>query len=337
MPDVRASLRCLPRVRLAHLPTPMEALPRLAAYLGLSSLQVKRDDCTGLGLGGNKVRKLEFALGAAVKSGADCVVCGGVVQSNSARQVAAACAKLGIECHLGIMRGRLKTTEPGYEDTGNILLDHLFGAIIHNIPWSADRNLALRGIEADLRAAGRHVYFVPYGASDALGAMGYVLAAEEIVAECPDVAWIVHASGSAGTQAGLLAGLLAIDHSARVIGVDVDADAVRVKADVCRLGREAAIMLGVGSRWNDACAEVVPDWSGPGYGLTDTMTEEAIRLAGRYEGLVIDPVYSGKAMAGLVGLARQGRFRDTEPVVWIHTGGAPGLFAYPTTMARLSK
>ncbi len=337
MSDPLARLRVLPRVRMAHLPTPMEPMPRLGAQLGLASLWVKRDDCTGLGLGGNKIRKLEFDLAAALAAGADCVVCGGVVQSNTARQVAAACAKLGLECHLGIMRGRLQVTEPGYEDTGNFLLDRLFGAIIHDIPWDEDRNLRLRGIADELRAAGRRVYLVPYGASDALGAMGYVLAAEEIVSQLPEVAWIVHASGSAGTQSGLLAGLLALRHSARVIGVDVDAQAARVAADVCRVGREAAAMLGVADRWGDGCVEVVADWSGPAYGVADATTEEAIRLAARCEGLAVDPVYSGKGMAGLIGLARQGQFRVGEAVVWIHTGGAPGMFAYPTTMARLSR
>ena len=337
MIDALAALRRLPRVQLAHLPTPFEAMKRLGDYLGVESLWVKRDDCTGLGLGGNKVRKLEFDLAAARAEVADCVVCGGVVQSNVARQVAAACAKLGIECHLGIMRGRLKATEPGYEDTGNILLNRLYGAIIHDIPWNEDRNLRLRAIADDLRASGRRVYFVPYGASDALGAMGYALAAEEIIRDCPDVAWIVHGSGSAGTQAGLLAGLLALGHSARVIGIDVDAQPARVNADVCRVGREAAELLGVADSWDDARVEVAAGWSGPSYGVADSTTEEAIRLAARYEGLALDPVYAGKGMAGLIGLARQGRFKGSEPVVWIHTGGAPGIFAYPETMARLSR
>jgi 1-aminocyclopropane-1-carboxylate deaminase/D-cysteine desulfhydrase-like pyridoxal-dependent ACC family enzyme len=249
------------------LPTPLERLLRLAAELGLASLWVKRDDCTGLGLGGNKLRKLEFDLAAAREAGADCVVCDGVVQSNTARQVAAACARLGIECHLGIMHGRLPATEPGYDATGNIMLDRLFGAIIHDIPWDEDRNRRLRGLADELRASGRRVYFVPYGASDALGAMGYVLAAEEIIRDCPDVAWIVHASGSAGTQAGLLAGLLALEHAARVIGIDVDSQAARVTADVCRVGRAAAELLGVADRWCGftpaavpACSPTPPPW-----------------------------------------------------------------------------
>jgi L-cysteate sulfo-lyase len=311
-------------------------MPRLGASLGLDALWVKRDDCTGLGLGGNKIRKLEFDLAAAQSAGADCVVCGGVVQSNAARQVAAACAKIGMECHLGIMSGRVPHTEPGYHANGNILLDRLYGAVIHDIPWNEDRNAPLHEIISYLQRAGRRPYLVPYGASDALGAMGYALAAEEIVTARPDVAWIIHASGSAGTQAGLLAGLLALNHPARVTGIDVDAQAARVAADVRRVGHEAATLLGVADRWTDASVDVAADWCGPGYGLPDATTEEAIRLAARLEGLALDPVYGGKGMAGLIGLAGAGRFKRQDPVVWIHTGGAPGLFAYPDTLARVA-
>jgi L-cysteate sulfo-lyase len=336
MTDPLAGVRTIARIFLAHLPTALESMPRLADALGLKELRAKRDDCTGLGLGGNKVRKLEFSLAAAVAANADCIVCGGVPQSNTARQVAAACATLGLECHLGIMRGRLATVEPGYDDTGNILLDRLFGAVIHDIPWDEDRNRRLQEIVETLKSGGRRPYLVPYGASDAIGAMGYVLAAEEIVRDCPEVAWIVHASGSAGTQAGLLAGLLALDHPAQVIGVDVDAQPARVKADVCRVGREAAALLGVEERWRDERVEIAADWSAGGYGIADRATEDAIRLAARCEALVLDPVYTGKGMAGLIGLARQGRFRDSGPVVWIHTGGSPGVFAYPETMARVA-
>ncbi len=333
--DPLQAIRRLPRIRLAHLPTPLEPMPRLGALLGLRSLWVKRDDCTGLGIGGNKIRKLEFDLAAALDQGADCVVCGGVVQSNTARQVASACVLIGLECHLGIMRGRLAQPEPGYEDTGNILLNRLYGAVIHDIPWDEDRNRRLRQIVADLRQAGRRPYLVPYGASDALGAMGYALAAEEIVRDRPDVAWIVHASGSAGTQAGLPAGLLALGHAARVIGIDVDAQPDRVRADVCRVGREAAALIGVADRWDDGCVEVAAEWSAGAYGVADPGTEEAIRLAARCEALALDPVYAGKGMAGLIGLARQGRFGAGETVVWLHTGGVPGIFAYPVTMARI--
>jgi L-cysteate sulfo-lyase len=332
--DPLAAVRALPRVSLAHLPTPLERMTRLGAAIGVETLWVKRDDCTGLGFGGNKARKLEFDLAAAIEAGADCVVCGGVTQSNVARQVAAACAKLGLECHLGLMRGRLARPEPGYKDGGNILLDRLYGAVIHDIAWDGDRNRRLRALADDLTAAGRRPYFLPYGASDALGAVGYALAAEEIVLQAPDVGWIVFASGSAGTQAGLVAGLIALGHDAQAIGVDVDAEADHVAAEVRRIGREAAALLGVEQRWDDARVEVADGWSAGAYGVADAATEEAIRLAARLEGLALDPVYTGKSLAGLIGMARAGRFRDGRPVVWIHTGGGPGIFAYPQTMAR---
>jgi L-cysteate sulfo-lyase len=212
------------------------------------------------------------------------------------------------------MSGRLTDTEPGYDSNGNILLDRLYGAVVHDIPWSEDRNARLRAIADDLRRAGHAPYLVPYGASDALGAMGYALAAEEIVTQMPEVVWIVHASGSAG--------------------VDVDAQPARVAADVRRVGREAAGLLGVAARWDDACVEVAGAWCGPAYGVADAATDEAIALAARLEGFALDPVYAGKGMAGLIGLARAGRFGRDEPVVWIHTGGVPGIFAYPDTMAR---
>jgi L-cysteate sulfo-lyase len=295
--DKLGPLRALSPIALAHLPTRMERMVRLGQHIGLNALWVKRDDCTGLGVGGNKVRKLEFDLAAAIEQGADCIVCGGVVQSNTARQVAAACAKIGLECHLGMMRGRLAHTETGYEETGNILLNRLFGAIIHDIPWDEDRNRRLHEIAEQLKGSGRRPYLVPYGASDALGALGYVLAAEEIICERPDVKWIVHASGSAGTQAGLIAGLLALGHGAHVIGIDVDAQPERVRRDVCRVGREAAKLLGVEDRWRDEAVEVAGDWSAGAYGVADATTEEAIRLTARMEALALDPVYAGKGMA----------------------------------------
>jgi L-cysteate sulfo-lyase len=166
--------------------------------------------------------------------------------------------------------------------------------------------------------------------------MGYAAAAEEILGDLPDVKWIVHGSGSGGTQAGLLAGLLALNHAARVVGVDVDAQPGRVRRDVCRLGREASALLDIASLWRDEHVEIASDWSAGAYGVTDATTEEAIRLAARCEGLALDPVYSGKAMAGLIGLARRGHFREGGPVLWIHTGGSPGIFAYPAAIARLS-
>jgi L-cysteate sulfo-lyase len=206
------NLSALPRVRLAHLPTPVEPLDRLRAHLGAAPrLWVKRDDCTGLGLGGNKVRKLEFLLAEALAQGADAVVTGGVVQSNHIRQTAAAAAKLGLECHLAVMTGRVPRVDPDYNDTGNIVLDRLFGAHCVTVDWRADRNAVIGGLIDGLKARGRTPYMVPYGGSNALGAMGFVLAVAEILeqARALDVRFthVVHASGSAGTQAGLAVGL----------------------------------------------------------------------------------------------------------------------------------
>lgn len=338
MADPIDRLAALARVSLAHLPTPLEEMPRLSAHLGGPRLFVKRDDCTGLGLGGNKVRKLEYTFAAALADGADCVVCGGVVQSNVARQVAAACAKLGLECHLGIMNGRVQRTEPGYDCTGNILLDRLFGAVIHHISWDEDRNAHLLTIEAGLRATGRRPYLVPYGASDSLGAMGYARMIMELLQQCSTLdirpAYLVHASGSAGTQAGIVAMLAALKHPMRCIGVDVDCQPARVAADVKLVGRDAAVLLGAEASWADELVEIAADFAGPAYGVPDASTLEAIGLAARLEALVLDPVYSGKGMAGLIGLVRAGRFSAQEVVVWLHTGGAAGIFAYPAVMAK---
>jgi len=335
---LRARLDAVPRVSLAHLPTPLEEMPRLSAELGGPRLWVKRDDCTGLGVGGNKVRKLEYDLAAARAAGADCVVCGGVVQSNTCRQVAAACAKLDLECHLGIMHGRVPVTEAGYDTTGNILLDRLYGAVVHDLPWDEDRNRGLRRIEADLKGAGCRPYFVPYGASDALGALGYARMVLELLEQCTERSiaptHVIHASGSAGTQAGITAMLAALDHPLHCIGIDVDAQPARVAADVRRVGRETAALLGAAMEWDDRRVEVAEGFAGPAYGVPDAATLEAIRLAARLEALALDPVYSGKGMAGLIGLVRAGRFSRDNTVIWIHTGGLPGLFAYPAAMAR---
>ncbi|HLI12006.1 MAG TPA: D-cysteine desulfhydrase family protein [Alphaproteobacteria bacterium] len=336
--EAQARLAALPRLHLAHLPTPLEEMPRLSRHLGGPRLLAKRDDLTGLGIGGNKLRKLEYDLAAAQAAAADCVVCGGVVQSNTARQAAAACAKLGLGCHLGIMRGRVPGTEPGYDSTGNILLDRLYGAVIHDIPWNEDRNLHLRRIADALAAAGRRPYLVPYGASDALGAMGYARMVLELLEQCRSEGvrptYIVHASGSAGTQAGILAMLTALGHPLRCIGIDVDAQPERVARDVRRVGREAAALLGVEAAWDESRVEVAAGFAGPAYGVADAATLEAIGLAARLEAFALDPVYAGKGMSGLIGLVRRGRFQAEDVVVWIHTGGVPGIFAYPAAMAR---
>jgi len=318
------------RLGLAHLPTPLEPMKRLSAHLGGPRLWVKREDCTGVGFGGNKLRKLDYVLREALDSGADTLVSGGVVQSNSQRQVAAVAAKLGQACHLAVYHGRLAPPSPEYAHTGNALLNRLFGATLHDVPWDGDRNGAIHGLADRLRAEGRKPYVVPYGVSSPLGALAYASTVLEIAAQSEALGFspqaIVHCSGSGGTQAGLVVGASACLPGARIVGIDIDAEPERVRADVCTFGHAAAALLG--RPFDDACVDVVAGHAGPAYGVPHAATVGAIRLAAQTEALVLDPVYSGKGLAGLIALIKTGRWTAGQDVVFIHTGGAPALFAY---------
>lgn len=315
---------------LARLPTPLEPLKRLSDHLGGPSLWVKREDCTGFGFGGNKLRKLDYVLREALEAGADTLVSGGVVQSNSQRQVAAAAAKLGLGCHLAVYHGRLAPPTAAYEKTGNAALNRLFGAVLHDVPWTGDRNQAIRALAKRLAAEGRKPYVVPYGVSSPLGAIGYASAALEIARHSAAAGFapsaIVHASGSAATQAGLVLGAKACLPKARVVGIDIDAEPERVKADVITYGRGAATLADLPFDPQDV--EVVAGHAGPAYGVPHAATLEAVKLGARLEALVLDPVYSGKGLAGLIALVRQGRWTRADHVVFVHTGGEPALFAY---------
>jgi L-cysteate sulfo-lyase len=324
--DLAARLSRLPRLGLAHLPTPLEPLKRLTAHLGGPRLWVKREDCTGLGFGGNKLRKLDYVLSEAIAAGADTLVSGGVVQSNSQRQVAAAAAKLGLACHLAVYHGRLAPPSAEYEHTGNALLNRLFGAILHDVPWNGDRNGAIGDLAERLRAEGHRPYVVPYGVSSPLGAMGYASTIAEIAATGLRPAAIVHCTGSAGTQAGLVVGAQMALLQTRIVGIDIDAEPERVHADVLLYARGAADLLD--HAFDPSGVEVVAGHAGPAYGVPHVATVEAIRLGARLEGLVLDPVYSGKGLAGLIALVRAGRWTQDQDIVFVHTGGAPALFAY---------
>lgn len=330
MHDFRARLSKFSRLGLAHLPTPLEPMNRLTAYLHGPQLWVKREDCTGIGFGGNKLRKLDYVLQEAVVEGADTLVSGGVVQSNSQRQVAAAAAKLGFECHLAVYHGRLAPLGVEYETSGNVLLNKLFGAHLHDVPWTGDRNSAIREIAEALKATGRRPYVVPYGVSSALGAVAYASTAVEIAEQLAEQGIepnaIVHCSGSAATQAGLVVGATACLPDTRVVGIDIDAEPERVRADVMTYGHGAADLLGL--KFDEARVEVVAGHAGPGYGIPHAATIEAIKLAGKLEALPLDPVYSGKGLAGLIALIQDGRWKTSDNVVFIHTGGGPALFAY---------
>ena len=327
---LEAALARFPRLGLAHLPTPFEPMTRLSAHLGGPRLWVKRDDCTGLGMGGNKLRKLDYVLARALDEGCDTLVSGGVVQSNSQRQVAAAAAKLGFDCHLAVYHGRLEPPSAEYERTGNALLNRLFGAVLHDVPWNGDRNGAITALADRLRGEGRKPFVGPYGVSSPLGAVGYASTVSEIDRQCAAQgivpAAVVHCSGSAGTQAGLVVGARWAMPQTRIVGIDIDAEPERVRADVLACGAAAAALLDRPFDPDDV--DVVAGHAGPAYGVPHEATVEAIRLGAALEGLVLDPVYSGKGLAGLIALIRAGRWTSGQEIVFIHTGGAPALFAY---------
>ncbi len=325
-------LEQVPRLTLAHLPTPIERMDRFSQHLGGPTVYVKRDDCTGLGFGGNKVRKLELLLADALAQGATVLVSGGVVQSNTLRQVAAAAAKLGLQCHLAVMTGRVARTDPDYAETGNFLLDRLFGAQCKLVEWAPRRNDAITALADRLRAQGSRPYVIPYGGSTVLGALGYVRCAIELSSQLRErnlrLDAIVLASGTGGTQAGLLVGLAALGSRIPVIGIDIDAEPERVRQDVTRLTIETAEFLGVGDAVSEGDIEVIGGYAGEQYGLPTPGMVDAVTLAAQLEGLLLDPVYSGKGLAGLTGLIRAGRFPRSAHVLFVHTGGAPALFAY---------
>jgi L-cysteate sulfo-lyase len=330
-----AKLARFPRLGLAQLPTPLEPLRRLSSFLGGPRLWVKREDASGLGFGGNKLRKLDYVLQEALAAEADVLVSGGVAQSNSQRQVAAVAAKLGLECHLIVYQGRVVPATADYEASGNALLIRLYGANVHAAPWTGDRNSAIHALAERLREQGRKPYVVPYGVSNALGAVAYATASIEIAEQSRvlgfEPAAVVACSGSAGTQAGLVVGAGACLPRTRVIGIDIDAEPERVRQDVVTYARAASNLLDVA--FAESAVEVVAGHAGPAYGGVDAATIDAVKLAARLEAIVLDPVYSGKGLAGLLELVRAGRWRSDEDVVFIHTGGAPALFAYPQAFA----
>ncbi|WP_018655482.1 D-cysteine desulfhydrase family protein [Actinomadura flavalba] len=313
-----------PRLPLGHWPTPLEPAPRLTAALGGPDVWIKRDDCTGLAFGGNKTRKLEFLLGRAKAEGHDTIVTFGAVQSNHARQTAAACARLGLRCELVLNRS-VPRSDALYETNGNVLLDGLLGANVHLVDGLDETVAVLEEIGP--------AHVVPTGGSDATGALGYVAAAAEFAAQLTapggpgHVDRIVVASSTTGTAAGLVLGLAEAGVTAEVEAICVYEPADVTRAALDALLADTAALLDVpvpagGYRVRD-------DWFGPGYGVETPEMAGAVRLFARTEGVLLDPVYSGKAAAALAGLAHAGEVGAGETAVFWHTGGAPGLFVYP--------
>ena len=324
-----------PRTSLCHQPTPTEALPRLTALMGGPRLFIKRDDCTGLATGGNKTRKLEFLVGEAMRDKADMLVTQGAVQSNHVRQTAAAACKVGMKCHL-LLERRVPGRDASYEETGNVLLDKLFGATHEFRPSGLDMNAEAEAVTRALRSKGHRPYFIPGGGSNATGALGYANCAQEIADYCretgQDFDWLVMGTGSTGTQAGLVAGFAAIGYDLPVMGISVRHPRERQMNAVHGLTRKTLERLGADGV---PLSKILVDdgYVGEGYGIPAASTLEAIHLTARQEGILLDPVYSAKAMAGLIGMIRKGFFKPSDTVLFLHTGGATALFAYQEQLA----
>ena len=330
--DISATLDSLPRLRLCQLPTPIQRMRRLEQALGAAdgpALYVKRDDLTGLAFGGNKGRKLEFCLAEAQQQDADTVLTCGGVQSNHCRQTAVAATALGFEAHL-FLRG-----ERPEKLTGNLLPSALCGAEMHFVgkDQPVSHGQAMAEFAEKLRSQGRRPYVIPTGASNTTGAMGYVQAAREIKAQQDEMGvefdWIVTATGSTGTQAGLLAGAKLFGLTGRVIGMAVsptsDVDARR--AGIATFATETAQCLGADAPTSPDEVIFAADYAGEGYAIATEAGQAALELAARMEGLFLDPTYTAKAMAGLIDHVRRGEFAASDRVLFVHTGGTIAIFA----------
>ena len=320
-----------PRVSLAHLPTPLEHLPRLSKHLNGPEIYVKRDDCTGLGTGGNKTRKLEFLIADAQKNKADVIITQGAVQSNHARQTAAAAAKLGFQCEL-VFEKRVTDASSAYMESGNVFLDRLFGANIREVAKGSDMNNEMEKVANEIRNNGQIPYIIPGGGSNSIGALGYVDCVLELITQANEqnlvIDSIVHATGSAGTQAGIVVGAKAMNCNIPILGIGVYASQELQEEKVYQLACETSDYMGLSGlvKREDVVANC--DYVGDGYGIPTKGMNDAVLMLARLEGLLFDPVYSGKGLAGMIDLIEQGYFKERRNIVFIHTGGAAGLFAY---------
>ena len=318
----------IPHLKFAHLPTPIEAMPRLSEILGGPRLLVKRDDQTGLAFGGNKTRKLEFLIADAQTQGAQMLITAGAVQSNHCRQTAAAAARFGFECTLVL------TGDPPVQVSGNLLLDYLFGA---KFVWTKkdQREAMLQRIFDQAQRQGHKPYLVPYGGSNTIGARGYVYAVEELLSQIDprclrdtvSLDWIVFASSSGGTQAGLVLGARLFGYKGKILGISVDEPEQVLQDRVAKLASETAESLGKRIEFSPDEILVNAAYSTAGYGVLTEAERDAIHLFARYEGLLLDPVYTGRAAAGMIDLIRKGFFKKDETVLFWHTGGTTALFA----------
>jgi D-cysteine desulfhydrase family pyridoxal phosphate-dependent enzyme len=311
----------IPRLDFAHLPTPVEALPRLSQTLSGPRLLIKRDDQTGLAFGGNKTRKLEFLIAEARDQGAKTLISGGALQSNHCRQTAAAAARFGFKCIL-VLTGE-KTKQP----SANLLLDKLFGAEIVHVVNRKDRDTILQETFDRAHKEGLKPYLVPYGGSNATGALGYAFAMKELIEQNLVADWIVFATSSGGTHAGLLLGQRMFGYKGKLLGISVDESEEWLKEHVSELASLTSQKLGKRIECTPAEVLVNANYCSAGYGVLTEQEREAIRLFATFEGLLLDPVYTGRAAAGMIDLIRKGFFKKDETVLFLHTGGQPVLFA----------
>lgn len=320
-------MKSIPRLKFAQLPTPIEPMPRLSAALNGPSLFIKRDDQTGLASGGNKTRKLEYLVAEAQMNGAQTLITAGAVQSNHCRQTAAAAAHFGFKCILVLVGEKPEVA------TGNYLLDQLFGA---EIVWVKRENRT-QSLQETFQLAweqGRRPYLIPYGGSNATGAAAYAFAIQELLRQTgsnelpqpPD--WIVFPSSSGGTQAGMVLGAHLFDFPAKILGISVDEPETTLKNLVADLANKTADLLGERTNFTGQHILVNADYTGGGYGVLGEIEKEAVQLFARTEGILLDPVYTGRAAAGLIDLIRKGYFSASQIVLFWHTGGLPALFAH---------
>lgn len=320
-----------PRLHFAHLNTPLEPMENLTRILDGPKLWIKRDDCTGLAGGGNKTRKLEFLMADAVAKGADTIITQGATQSNHARQTVAIAAKLGMESHV-LLEDRTGSEDVDYNYNGNVFLDQLFGASLSKFPGGSDMNAAMEDLAETLRAAGKKPYIIPGGGSNPIGALGYVNAAIELLTQANDMSLkidhVVHATGSAGTQAGLVTGFCATNSQIPVLGIGVRVPQETQEANVFKLAEKTADLIGAPGVVKREHVVANCNYVGEGYGIPTKAGIEAIEMFARYESIMLDPVYSAKGAAGLIDLVTNGFFNKDDNVVFIHTGGAQALFGY---------
>ncbi|MGX6591984.1 D-cysteine desulfhydrase [Cetobacterium ceti] len=331
------NLAKFPRKRYTEGQTPIEKLENFSKALGGPTIYIKRDDLLGLTSGGNKTRKLEFLMAEALEQGADTILTCGAVQSNHCRLTLAAAVKEGLKCQL-ILEERVKDSYKP-EGSGNNFLFNLLGVEkTYVVPGGSDMLGELEKLADKLKAEGRKPYIVPGGGSNPVGSTGYVACAQEIMEQLFDkgikIDHFVVPSGSAGTHAGIIAGMTGINANIPVTGVSVNRNKALQTEAVLNLARETAIRVGVKEEITEDMIQVTDEYVGPGYSLPSDEMVEAVQLLAKTEGILLDPVYTGKVMAGLIGMIRQGKFKKEDNILFLHTGGSPALYAYTETILK---